>query len=324
MSPRHKVSTKDGVPLDELVEKARRLITIYNDAERPFRDMFVEQVDQQTFFQEPKAADVEWEELAEGEHPRTVSRNPDDKQMFIRDKKYGRGIGYTQEFVEKHTEERVLRRINNMLSGAETVQQDLIMTALDNGIADGRTLWYDVPDYGDHTFTNSHDHWFEDTDALFDNDGTDDTAYAAHRHIEEAKLQLTHHGLEGPFVALTSTQMKYDLRDEISWDAQYHVPMANNMRSSDIFDLDIVIDGTRIVESPWMSDKQMYITQVQNGAPVKFFEDRPVQLTRGTEGGGPVVSPGDLLGANGSARWGVKNVDPLAAVYVNATNVSTT
>ena len=320
--PRHKVKTADGVPLDELTEKARRLIDIYNEADRPFRDMFVEEVSQQTFYQEPPGADIEWEELAEGEHPRTVERDLDDQQMFIRDKKYGRAIGYTQEFIEKHSEERVLRRVRDMLEGAEQVQQNLIMNALENGIADGRELWYDVPDYGAHSFSNTHDHYFEDTDSLFDNDGTDDTSYSAHRHIEEAKKQLTHHGFTGPFVALISTEFKYKLRDEVSWDAQYHLPMATGMRSSDISDLDIVIDGVRVVESPWMSGNEMYITQVQNGSPIKLYEDRPIQLTQGSEGGGPVLSPGDLLGAHASARWGIKMVDPLKAVYVNGTQVS--
>jgi hypothetical protein len=94
------------------------------------------------------------------------------------------------------------------------------------------------------------------------------------------------------------------------------------MRSADIHDLDIVIDGVRMVESPWMTGNKMYITQVQNGSPVKFYEERPVQLTQGTEGGGPVISPGDLLGANASARWGVKMVDPIRAVYINATSLS--
>lgn len=322
MSPRHEVATLDGVPLEDLVTKARRLIDIYNDAERPFRDLFVEMVDQQTFYQEPPGADVRWEEIAEGEHPRTVTREPKDKQMFIRDKKYARSIGFTQEFVEKHTEERVLRKIRTMMEGAETIQQELVMGALTDGIADGRQLWYDVPDYGENTFTNTHDHWFEDTDSLFDNDGVDDTAYSPHRHIEEAKKHLTHHGFNGPFVALVSTDFKYALRDEISWDAQYHLPMATGLRSADIHDLELVIDGVRLVESPWMTGSKMYITQVQNGSPIKMYEQRPVQLTRGGERGGPVFSPGDLLGANGTARWGIKMVDPLRAVYVNGTQVA--
>jgi len=320
-SPRHGVKTKDGVPLEDLLEQSRRLIDIYNDAERPFADMFAEFVDQQTFYNEPQNADVYFEELAEGEHPRTVVRQPDDQQIFIRDKKYGRSVGMTQDFVEKNTEQRVLRQIRTMLEGADNTQRELIMSALESGYAQGQELWYDVPDYGEHSFTQTHSHHFEDTDALFDNDGNDDTAYTPHRHIEESKRELTHHGFDGPFAALISTDFKYSLRDEISWDAQYHIPMANNMRSADIHDLDIVIDNVRMIESPWMTGNQMWVTQVQNESPVKVYEDQPVRLRQGSEGGGPVLSPGDLMGANAAARWGVKNVDPLRAVKVNATQL---
>ncbi|AGC34282.1 capsid protein [Halorubrum sodomense tailed virus 2] len=318
---RHEVKTKDGVDLDELLEKSRTLIDIYNDQERPFRDMFAEMVDQQTFYSEPQNADVYWEELAEGEHPRTVGREPEDNQIFIRDKKFGRSVGMTQDFIEKHTEERVLRKIRNMLEGADNTMRELIISALETGYAQGQELWYEVPDYGEYQFSQTHSHKFDTTDSLFDNDGTDDTAYPAHRHIEKAKQELTHHGFEGPFVALVSSEFKYALRDEIAWDAQYHIPMATGMRSADIFDLDIVIDGVRLVESPWMTGMKMWVTQANNGSPVKVYEDSPVHLRQGSEGGGPVLSPGDFVGANAYARWGVKNVDPLRAVYVNATQV---
>lgn len=320
--PKHEVKTKDGVPLEDLLEQSRRLIDIYNDAERPFRDMFAEMVDQQTFYNEPQNADVYWEELAEGEHPRTVGREPEDKQIFIRDKKFGRSVGLTQDFIEKHTEDRVLRKIRTMLEGADNTLRELIMSALETGYAQGQELWYEVPDYGEYSFSQNHSHKFDTTDSLFDNDGTDDTAYPAHKHIEKAKQELTHHGFDGPFVALVSSEFKYALRDEISWDAQYHVPMATGMRSADIHDLDIVIDGVRLVESPWMTGTKMWVTQANNGSPVKIYEDSPVHLRQGSEGGGPVLSPGDFVGANAYARWGVKNVDPLRAVYVNATNLA--
>lgn len=318
--PKHDISTKDGVPLEELVERTRRLVEIYNDADRPFRELFTETVDQQTFYQEPQEADVTWEELAEGEAPRTVSRETDGQQMVIRVKKFGRGLGFTQEFMEDHTEDRILKRVQTMLEGAQQTEQNLIMDRLQNGIADGSGVWYDIPDYGDYNFDNTHDHVFESTDDLFDDDGTDDTAYEAHEHIEEAKRELTHHGFDGPFIALISNSFKRKMRDEIAWDAQYHIPMANGMRSTDLQDLDIVIDGVRLVESPWLSGDRAYVTQAENGSPIKFFEKRPVQITR--PNGGTVRHPGELLGASGSARYGVKNVDPLRAVRFEATNVA--
>ena len=319
--PRHRVTTKDGVDLEDLLEKSRRLIDIYNDAERPFRDLFAEMVDQQTFYDNPKDADVYFEELAEGEHPRTVDREAVDNQIFIRDKKYGRAVGMSQDFIEKHTEDRALRKIRTMLEGADNTMRELIMSALEDGYAQGQELWYDVPDYGEYEFSQTHDHKFEDTDELFDNDDADDTAFTAREHIENAKDHLTHHGFTGPFIALVSSGFKRKVRNDLTWNANYHIPMATGMRSAALEDLDINIDGVRLVESPWMTGDQFWVTQAENGSPVKIYEDKPLHLRRGTEGGGPVYSPGDLVGANAFGRWGVKNVDPLRAVHVNATQI---
>jgi len=110
------------------------------------------------------------------------------------------------------------------------------------------------------------------------------------------------------------------MRDEVSWDAQYSVPMANGMRSADVQDLDIVIDGVSLVESPWMAGDKFYVTQAQNDSPIKFLEERPVQVTR--PNGAVVRSPGDLLGANAEADYGCRMADPLAAVEVTATKVA--
>lgn len=318
MPVNHEIATKDGVPLSEILDTVSGIVDIYNQAERPFRDMFVESVDQQTFTQDPSGGEMTWEELAEGEAPRTGDVG-ESKRVTVRIAKYGRSLGYSQEFLEDHTEQQVLKRFRRMVEGAKEREEQTIFNALKDGIADGRELWYDVPDYGDYSFTNTHDHFFDDTDELFDNDGADDTAYPAHRHIEEAKAHLTHHGFTGPFVALTSSSFKRALRDEISWDAQYHVPMATSMRSSDIQDLDIVVDGVRLVETPWISGDEFYITQVQNDSPLKFYERRPVQIT--APNGGQVQHPGELVSASGSARFGVKMVDPIRAVYGNATQI---
>lgn len=319
MARNRELNTKDGVPLSELLDTVTGIVDIYNEAERPFRDLFVEQVDQQTFTQDPNGGEMTWEELAEGEAPRTGDIK-DGKQMTFRIAKYGRSLGFTQEFIEDHTEEQVLKRFRKMIGGAKKLEEQKIFETLQNGIADGRTLWYDVPDYGDYSHTNNHDHWFEDTDSLFDNDGVDDTSYEAHEHLEAGKDHLTHHGFEGPFVALMGTSFKRKLRDEFTYNAQYHIPMATNMRSSDIHDLDIVVDNIRAVETPWISGDEFYLTQVQNGSPLKYYERRPVQVT--APNGGEARHPGDLLGASGSARYGLKMADPLRALYVNATQVT--
>jgi hypothetical protein len=203
-----------------------------------------------------------------------------------------------------------------MLEGAKNTEDRLIREVFKAGIADGRDLWYNVPDYGAHSFNDTHDHTFADTQELFG----DSNAYTAREHLEEAKEEMTHHGFDGPFVALGSTGFKRQLRDEITWDADYHIPMATNMRSADVLDLDIIYDNIRFIESPWMTGDQFYLTQVDNEGPVKFYEDEPVTLTR--PNGATVESPGDLLGANGYARFGCRFVDPLRAVDVTADNLA--
>jgi hypothetical protein len=243
----------------------------------------------------------------------------DGKWMTIRSKTYSKSLGFSQKYIRRTPSSEIMTKLRNLLTGAKNTEEQLIYQTLTNGIIDGSGAWYDIRDYGEYSFSNSHSHVFNDTDSLFDDDGTDDTAYEAHEHIEEAKRELTHHGMDGPFVALVSNSFKRSLRDEISWDAQYHVPMANGMRSADVQDLDIVIDGVSLIESPWMKGDKMYVTQAQNDSPVKFLEDRPVQVTR--PNGAVVRSPGDLLGANAEADYGCRMADPLAAVEVHATNV---
>jgi hypothetical protein len=225
----------------------------------------------------------------------------------------------SQKYIRRTNSDKIVQKLRRLLTGAKNTEEQLIYNTLTSGIIDGSGEWYDIRDFGEYSFDDSHSHVFADTDSLFDDDGTDDTAYAPHEHLEEAKRELTHHGMSGPFVALVSNSFKRSLKDELSWDAQYHIPMADGMRSSDLQDLDIVIDGVRLVENPWMAGDKFYITQAQNDSPIKFLEDRPVQVTR--PNGAVVRSPGDLLGANATADYGARMVDPLAAVEVTATNV---
>jgi hypothetical protein len=315
--PRSELTTKDGVPIDDLLERARQIIDIYRDSERPFRDMFATTTDSQTFFAEAPQDDVYWDKIAEGEHPRTVVDDENEgKWITIRGDTYSKALGMTREYVQKSTEEDVLRKLQTMLEGAKNTEDRLIREVFKAGIADGRDLWYNVPDYGAHSFNDTHDHTFADTQELFG----DSNAYTAREHLEEAKEEMTHHGFDGPFVALGSTGFKRQLRDEITWDADYHIPMATNMRSADVLDLDIIYDNIRFIESPWMTGDQFYLTQVDNEGPVKFYEDEPVTLTR--PNGATVESPGDLLGANGYARFGCRFVDPLRAVDVTADNLA--
>lgn len=320
MARRHELHTADGKNIEDMLEMARTLFDRYNEAERPFTEIFAETVSEQTFYQEPRRDDIYWDKISEGEQPRSMREEDyDDEWMTIRSDTYSKSLGMTQKYIRRTNSDKIVQKLRRLLTGAKNTEEQLIYNTLTNGIIDGTGEWYDIRDFGEYSFSNSHSHVFAQTDDLFDDDGTDDTAYEPHEHLEEAKRELTHHGMSGPFVALVSNSFKRSLKDEIAWDAQYHVPMADGMRSADLQDLDIVIDGVRLVENPWMAGDKFYVTQAQNDSPIKFLEDRPVQVTR--PNGAVVRSPGDLLGANATADYGARMVDPLAAVEVNATNL---
>lgn len=307
------IYTKDDVPLAELLDVAQTIIDVFNEAERPFRDLFVEQVDQAQFTQD-LPGEMTWELLAEGEHPRTGDiGQPFNMAMSV--EKYGRSLGFTQEFIEDHTSEQVTKRVRELVAGHTEREETVIKDTLDAGIADGSTLWYDVPDYGGYTHSRTHDHKFMSTDELF---GTSGTAYEPREHIEEAADHLRHHGRYGPFVALCGQPLVRKIKNDLSWDASYHIPWDSNLRSVDVHDLDITIDGVRLVQTAYITGDEFYLTQVQNDQPLKYYEKRPVQLT--SPNGGQVNFPGELIGASGSARYGVKMADPLGAVYVKGDN----
>lgn len=322
MSTTRELTTKDDVPLRELLDESLQVVDYFNEeATFPFRDLFVEEVDQQTFKQFPQG-EFDWEELAEGEHPRTAEMD-DPKTIAFSVAKFGRALGFTQEFFEDHTSERVQRRMEKLIAGATELQRTHIMDVIDNGIADGRDLWYDVDDYGGYEFENDHNHWFDDTDALAgdaDDGYSDGTEIRASKHIELGMDHLRHHGKGNQVVALVGAPFKRKLRNEITWNLDHHIPEAQNLRTSDLWTSDVPdVDGARIMQTPWLTGSEFYLVDTSTENPVKMHEKRPVQLTRAQ--GGQVQKPGELLGASGTGRWGFKFVDPLDALYVNADNI---
>jgi hypothetical protein len=320
--PRSELTTKDGKELDDLLSMVRRAVDIYREAEEPFREMFSTTVNQQTFMQDlPEGDELYWDKIAEGEHPRTVVDDDDDGQwMTIRGDEFAKGLGFTRKYIRKSTSEEIMRKVNRMLEGASNTKERLIIQTFKQNLLDGSTTpWYNIPDYGEHTFADDHQHVFGDTDALFDADGNDDTAYSAHKHLRNAKRELTHHGFSGPFVALTSTDFLYDVYDEVSWDANYHVPMATGMRSSDVSEIEASIEGVNLIEADWMTGKKFWLTQVDNEGPVKFYPEEDVTVVQPNEAA--IRSPGDLLGAKGYATYGARMVDPLRVVKATPTNV---
>lgn len=305
------VTTKDDVPLEDLMLDSLEDIELFNKASRPFRDLLAQDVTERTF--RVHTGDMGWEELAEGEHARTGRL--ESSQMAFSVKKYGRSLGYSQEFIEDNTADIVRREWQHLLEGALDKEHEVLFDVIRNGWADGSNLWFEPEDYGAYKFDKTHNHQFADTEELF---GVNDN-YTPTKHIREANKELRHHG-KSPKIALMSMDMAAEFVDELAYDAQYLIPEAENLVSAALPEMTMQIDGTALLQTAWLSDNEVHVIAADE-RPLYFHTARPVQLTQG-ETGGPVGDPGALLGSYGSVRYGSVIADPLAGVSFNATDLA--
>ncbi len=305
------ISTKDDVPLSDLLLDAVAEIDLFNEAERPFREMLAQTVTERTF--RVHTGDLTWEELAEGEHARTGRL--DSSEMAFSVKKYGRSLGYSQEFIEDNTADIVRRQFQKLVEGALQKEHEVLMDIVRNGWADGSNLWFEPEDYGAYEFDKTHNHVFEDSEHLLDTQ----TSGTATQHIRAANAELRHHG-KRPTFALMSNDSANSFVDELAYDAKYLIPEADGMVSTSLPETTIQVDGTFCLQTPWLTDDEVHVI-AGDERPLYFHEARPVQLTQG-EWGGPVGDPGQLLGSYGSVRYGAVIGDPLAGVRFNMTDLA--
>lgn len=318
------IVTKDDVPLRDILGYAYEIIETHNDAPRGFVDIISSEVDSRTFM--TRTGNLEWREVAEAEHARTGTL--DSHQMSFAVKTYNHDLAFSREHFEDRGSDQFREDFQALVEGARSKQFEIVFDALKNGIADGTELWYEPEDYGAYTHTSTHNHTYPDTDSLFDNDGTDDTAYTPSDHIREANKDMRHHGpLYSPDAALMSSDLAGDFVKELTDDAQYHIPEAEGLRETALPDQTLIVDGTRLLQTAWLSGDTFFILATSKN-PVKTHTVRPVELTQSN--GAPVsqnsareADPASLMGAYGSFRMGAKMVDPLSAVKVTATNLTT-
>lgn len=299
--------TKDGVPLSELLSRAEVELDLFNEAPRVVREMLGQNVDDQVF--KVYTGDMKWEELAEGEHPRTGELA--SKQMAFGVKTFGRSLGITQDLVEDHSADYVLRRIDALAEGAIKKEHEVVFDTIRNAWADGSNLWFTPEDHGAKSFTDSHDHTFADTAELFG----DANAHDAREHLELLKETVDEHGKVAS-VALVGSAVARALKNELTWAASYNIPTFENLRSIAFPENGLEVDGLRVYKSMWLADDEIHVVAADE-KPLYFHERRPAQLTQG-EYGGPVGDPASLLGAYGSARYGAVVPDPLAGAKVVA------
>lgn len=318
------LTTKDDVPLSEIMMDGLAIFDEFTKADRPFRQLLTQNVSDNVF-RTVADGDMTWSELAEGEHARTGDIQSTEVAMNV--SKFGRSLGFTPEFIEDNPADEVTKRFLVLVEGALKREHKVVFDTLKTGVSDGTEIWYGSTEHGAYSFTETHNHTFDGTDPqagananpLFDSDG----AQTPTAHIRAANAQLRHHG-KRPTLALCSSEFAAKFVDELAYDAAYHIPDATSLRSEALPETTIGIDGVRLLQTPWIngegtSEHTFYV--MDDSKPIYFHEKRPVQLTAG-ESGGPIGDPASLVGAWGSARYGTFMADPLAAVKVTADNLA--
>lgn len=310
------IHTKDDVPLTQIAEQTQNLINYFNEADKPFVDLFSEQVGQQTFLQELESDAETWEELSEGEYPGTMTDTDDDYyQMTIRTQEYGKSLGLTQKFIERSTSDRLMSKIQAVIKAGKETEERAIHDVIFSGISDGsEDLWYDVPDHGAYTFSRDHSHVYADTESLFG----DTSAHSVLDHIEQAADDLYEHGWNGQKALLGGLDFKRRLRDEIEGH-DFHIPMATGMRSTDIREQTINPRGVSVLTTPYIQGDEFYVVNIDE-KPVKEYVERDMQVTSPT--GGPALEPGQFINGSGTMDFGVAMVNPLGAVHFKGDSVN--
>ncbi|UBF22597.1 major capsid protein [Halorubrum tailed virus 25] len=320
---KRELTTKDDVPLSDLLGYGMELIETYREAPRTFLANFTQEVSSRVFM--ARTGDMTWNELAEMEHARTGTL--DRHQMAFSVKSYGRSLGYSREFIEDNPSEMLREEMAEMIRGADDKEFEVLFDVLKNGVADGTQLWYTPRDYAGQSFSDTHSHTYADTEALFG----DTNAHAVSEHIREANKDLREHGYR-PAVALVSHDVAAEMVAERTDGQNYHIPEAEGLREGALPEQTLIEDGVRFVQTAWLNGSEandvFVISQNgMNGAPIKTNYPRPVELTDNTGApiggaGGSYGDPAALLGAYGSMRMGAKMADPLAAVKFTADNIA--
>ena len=322
-SRKRELTTKDDVPLSDLLGYGMELIETYRQAPRSFLANFTQEVSSRTFM--TRTGDMTWKEAAEMEHARTGTLT--SEQMAFAVKSYERSLGYSREFIEDNPSEILRAEFEHLIRGADDKEFEVLFEVMKNGIADGTALWYTPQPYAGQTFTNTHSHTFADTNALFG----DSNAHTVAEHIRKANKELREHGYR-PEVALVSHEVAGAMVGERTDGTNYHIPEAEGLREGALPETTLVEDGVRFVQTAWLNGSDEWDVYIMsqngmNGAPIKTNYVRPVELTDNSGApiggaGGSFGDPAALLGAYGSMRMGAKMADPLAGVKFTIDNLA--
>lgn len=311
--PGRQIRTSDQVPLEELLQFGEELTAQFDEStDRRFEQLLGQEVDTRTFRR--RVGEIEWRQSGEVEKPRTGRL--DSESMAFTIEEYDAALGWTRNYVEDNPAELLMRDMEALVEGADELMFEKTFDVVQNGIADGTELeWTKPASPGEHDFDRDHSHVFEDTNALFTE--TED-AQSARKHIAKAGVELKHHNYRAD-VAFISPDYSWKLLEEDSNNFDYQIREARDLLTTPLDQIQYNVNGTRVVETAELSGDTFYLFD-STLDPIYYNWVRPVEVAQ--EDGAPIQDPSELLGAYGSARFGLMMVNPWAGVKVTADNIA--
>lgn len=306
MSYSNTIHTSDGVPLNEILLYGETLVEEYTQAERPFQSLLGRVVDTRTF--RKRIGESEWEKTGEAERARVGSEVKTYSTAFTIDE-FSHAVGWTRNEVEDNPGSMLREDLEDMIQAADELIFEQTFDVMDKGIADGTELeWFVPPSPGQYDFAQDHNHVFGTTDDLFG----DASNHTLTEHVHKAAVELQHHKYNAD-IAFINPELAYTLLTEQSENLNWQIREARDLLTTPLSQIDFRIGSTRVVQSAEVPEDTFYIFDTRQ-KPLYYNWVRPVEIAQ--ENGAPVVDPSDLLGAYGSARFGVEMVNPFAGVKV--------
>ena len=304
-----RILTSDEVDLEELLEYGNDLTEQFNnEANRMFQSLLGQEVDTRTFRR--RVGEIEWNQSGELEKARTGRL--DSESMAFTIEEYKGGLGWTRNFVEDNPSEILMQDLEALVDGADELMFEKTFDVMQNGIADGTELeWTRPPEPGQYEFGKDHDHTYADTEDLFG----DTNAYTRRQHIGKAAVDLTHHKYN-PDICFVSPDFAFNMVMEDSDNFDYQIREARELLTTPVSQIEANVNGVRVVQTAELSGEDFYLFDSSLN-PIYYNWVRPIEISQ--EDGAPVVDPSDLLSAVGSARFGLKMVNPFAGVKGTAT-----
>lgn len=308
----NELHTADGVPLSEILQYGNTLTEEYAKAPRPFQTLLGRTVDSRTF--RKRVGETSWEKSGEGERAR-IGSDIQTRSMGFTIDEFSHAVGWTRNEVEDNPQELLREDIEMMVSAADELIFEETFDVMSKGIADGTELeWFEPPSPGQYNFGRDHDHTFATTNELFG----DTAAHTLTEHIHKSGVELQHHKYSGD-VCFMNPELAYTLLSEQADNLNWQIREARDLLTTPLPEIDFNIGGTRVVQTAEVPADSYYIFDTKQ-KPLYYNWVRNVEIAQ--ENGAPVVEPSELLGAFGSARFGIKMANPFAGVKVTPDNLA--